>query len=122
MVVLGALVSSAVAVAASNTTITTHSTRRGRILSTSRGFSLYMHSNDKQGGKGNSPKSTCNGRCAETWRPLLVKKGGEAVSAGGVNQKLLGTVRRTDGSTQVTYDGWPLYTNTSDPWVGTSRG
>ena len=119
---LGALASSALAGATSNTTVTTHRTSRGKILSTSRGFSLYVRSNDKRGGKGEAAKSRCNGRCAKTWRPLLVKKGGNVVSAGRVNQKLLGTVRRADGSTQVTYNGWPLYTNASDPWAGTITG
>jgi predicted lipoprotein with Yx(FWY)xxD motif len=119
---LGALASSAVAVATSNTTIATHSTSRGKIMSTSRGFSLYMRSNDKRGAKGKAPKSTCNGKCAKTWRPLMVEMRGKAVSAGGVNHKLLGTVRRTDGSTQVTYNGWPLYTDASDFKAGIVTG
>jgi predicted lipoprotein with Yx(FWY)xxD motif len=119
---LGALASSAVAVATSNTTVTTHKTSRGKVLANSRGFTLYVFVKDTEGGKGKSAKSTCNGKCANTWPPLLVKNGGKAVSAGGVNQKLLGTARRTDESTQVTYNGWPLYTNMSDPKAGTIVG
>ncbi len=111
---VGALASCAVAAASSSTTITTHGTPRGRILSTSRGFSLYMRSNDKQGGKGKAPKSTCYGKCAKTLRPLLIKMRDKLVAAGDVKHKLLGTARRADGSTQVTYSGWPLYTDVSD--------
>ncbi len=111
---LGALACCAVAVASSNTTITTHGTPRGKVLSTSRGFSLYVRSNDKRGTNGKAPKSTCYGKCAKTLRPLLVKTGGKLVAAGGAKHKLLGTARRADGSTQVTYDGWPLYTDVSD--------
>jgi predicted lipoprotein with Yx(FWY)xxD motif len=114
VVLLGALSNCAVAAASSNTTITTHSTPRGKVLSTSRGFSLYMRSNDKQGRKGKAAKSTCYGKCAKTLRPLLVKMGGKLVAAGGAKDTLPGTVRRAGGSTQVTYDGWPLYTDVSD--------
>jgi predicted lipoprotein with Yx(FWY)xxD motif len=111
---LGALACCAVAAASSSTTITTHGSPRGKILSTSRGFSLYMRSNDKRGAKGKAPKSTCYGKCAKTLLPLLVKTGGKLVATGGVKDKLLGTARRAGGSTQVTYNGWPLYTDVSD--------
>ena len=120
---LGALVCSAVAAAsANNTTVSTHRSRRGRIMATSRGFSLYMRSNDKRGGKGKPPKSTCYGQCAKTWRPLLVKTGGKLVAAGGAKHKLLGTARRADGSSQVTYNGWPLYADASDFMPGIITG
>jgi predicted lipoprotein with Yx(FWY)xxD motif len=52
-------------------------------------------------------RSECYGACAEAWPPVLTK--GEPEAAAGVKQGLLGTTERTDGTTQVTYAGHPLY-------------
>jgi predicted lipoprotein with Yx(FWY)xxD motif len=52
-------------------------------------------------------KPECYGACAEAWPPVLSK--GEPVATGGANSKLLGTTKRDDGTTQVTYAGQPLY-------------
>jgi hypothetical protein len=51
-----------------------------------------------------------------------VKKGGKVVSAGGVNSRLLGTTKRHDGTLQVTYNGWPLYTYGGDSKAGDTTG
>ena len=119
---LGVLASAAIAVAASNTTVTTHGSKKGTILANSRGFSLYMFLKDKQGGKGKSAKSNCYCQCAKIWPPLLVSKGGKPVGAHGVNSKLLGTTRRKDGKVEVTYNGWPLYTYLPDTKPGNIKG
>ncbi len=121
---LGALVLAAVAVAASNTTVTTHNTSKGKILSNSRGFSLYMFAKDKQGSGGKAPKITCYGQCAKIWPPLLVSKNGKVVAGNGssVNQHLLGTARRRDGKVQATYNGWPLYLYVPDTKPGQTHG
>jgi predicted lipoprotein with Yx(FWY)xxD motif len=121
-VLVGALALAAIAAASSNTTVTTHKTSHGKVLSNSKGFSLYQFAKDTQGGKGKSPKITCYGKCATAWPPLLVKKGAKVVAAGGVNQKLLGTAKRRDGSLQVTYNGWPLYTYAGDSKAGQTTG
>ena len=52
-------------------------------------------------------KAECYGDCAEAWPPVLTK--GKPVAAGEVKGALLGTTTRSDGSTQVTYNGHPLY-------------
>lgn len=121
---VGALATAAVAVAASNTTVNTHTTSRGKVLSNSHGFSLYMFMKDKQGGHGKTLKITCYGDCATAWPPLLVKSGGKAVAAraSGINQRLLKTARRRDGTLQVTYNGWPLYTYAGDGRAGQTSG
>jgi predicted lipoprotein with Yx(FWY)xxD motif len=57
--------------------------------------------------KESSEKPECYGACAAAWPPVVTD--GEPVAAGGVKRGLLGTTERKDGSTQVTYDGQPLY-------------
>lgn len=54
-----------------------------------------------------SPTPQCYDDCAAAWPPVLTD--GAPVAAGGVRADLLGTVARTDGSTQVTYNDHPLY-------------
>jgi predicted lipoprotein with Yx(FWY)xxD motif len=57
--------------------------------------------------KESTPKSECYGACAEAWPPVLTD--GEPQAGDGADAKLLGTTERDDGSTQVTYNGHPLY-------------
>ena len=54
-----------------------------------------------------STKAECYGDCAEAWPPVLTD--GAPRAAGSVKKDLLGTTQRTDGKTQVTYNGHPLY-------------
>jgi predicted lipoprotein with Yx(FWY)xxD motif len=74
----------------------------GNILVGPTGMTLYMFTNDQPG------VSNCYDQCAENWPPLLVDSADAAVA--GVNLVgELGTTERTDGTLQVTYNGWPLY-------------
>jgi predicted lipoprotein with Yx(FWY)xxD motif len=57
--------------------------------------------------KETSSKSECYGACAEAWPPVLTE--GEPSAGNGVQGGMLGTTKRDDGSTQVTYNGRPLY-------------
>src|SRR5438128_7930134 len=80
-------------------------TLKATILVDSRGRTLYVFDVDQD----NTP--TCYDdstyHCSKAWPPLLVHG---AVRAGkGVNTSLLKTVKRTDGTVQVTYDRHPLY-------------
>lgn len=88
--------------------------RYGQHLTDAHGNSLYILKRDAQGA------STCTGECAKNWPPLLVT--GTPVAGNGVDASLLGTVKRPDGSLQVTYNGWPLYTYVRDTKAGESNG
>lgn len=78
------------------------------------GMSLYLYMNDSQGA------STCYDSCEENWLPVVVE--GEPVAGPGVDAALLGTTAREDGSRQVTYNGWPLYTYIRDEESGDMNG
>ena len=93
--------------------VTTRKTKLGTILVNAQGRSLYLFEKDKNG------KSACAGACAKAWPPLMPT--GKPSAAGGVNAKLLGTTKRSNG-TQVTYDGHPLYTFFQDTKAGQTNG
>jgi len=81
------------------------------VLTNARGFTLYRFAPDTPG------KSTCYGTCAAYWPPLT----GRPVAGPGVTGKL-GTIERTGGTTQVTYDDHPLYTYIGDADPGQTTG
>ncbi len=77
----------------------------GPILVDGRGQTLYLFVPDRRG-----EPSTCYGICALEWPPQLLSASTTRPVAGpGVQTALLGTAPRRDGTTQVTYNGWPLY-------------
>ena len=57
--------------------------------------------------KEQTTKPECYGACAEAWPPVLTK--GMPTAEDGAKQNLLDTTKRTDGKSQVTYGGHPLY-------------
>jgi predicted lipoprotein with Yx(FWY)xxD motif len=99
---------------ASAPTVGLRSTTLGQILVDGNGRTLYLFAADK------SAMSTCNGDCASVWPPLLI--GGSPVAGSGVNQSLLSTTTRTDGSHEVVYNGHPLYYFVSDKQAGDATG
>jgi predicted lipoprotein with Yx(FWY)xxD motif len=113
---LGAVASAALAVMAKPTTVTTHKTKRGKDLAALSGHTLYLFSTDTR------TKSTCNGACARTWKPLLTSSRPVAASGSGVNSRLLGTLRRADHTLQVTYNHHPLYLFSGDRSAGQING
>jgi predicted lipoprotein with Yx(FWY)xxD motif/cytochrome c2 len=86
----------------------------GTYLTDAEGRSLYLFTRDSEN------TSTCTDQCAENWPPLLVE--GEPMAGQGVATSLLGTTERDDGSTQVTYNGWPLYYFARDESPGEIAG
>ena len=81
--------------------IGTRSTSVGTILVDSRGRTLYLWEKDHGG------RSACSGACARAWPPVLTR--GKPTAHGRARASLLGTTRRSDGKTQVTYNRHPLY-------------
>ncbi|MGO8872019.1 MAG: hypothetical protein ACLQPH_11580 [Acidimicrobiales bacterium] len=90
----------------------------GSVLVDGQGITVYMFATDKQG----SP-SRCYDICAVQWPPLTLPPGVTAPVAGpGIRPRLLGTAPRTDGTTQITYNGWPLYLWPPDRAPGKATG
>ncbi len=83
-------------------------TNLGPILVDSKGLTLYIYMKDKQ----NSGESTCIANCTSVWPPFLTL--GSPTSGIEIQGNLLGKITRADGSTQVTYNGWPLYYYSND--------
>ena len=81
------------------------------VLTTAKGFTIYWFAPDTM------TKSNCNGSCAKYWPPVK----GHVTAGAGVTGKL-GTIKRSDGSTQATYNGHPLYTYVSDSSPGQATG
>lgn len=86
----------------------------GRIIVDSKGFTLYDFHKDK------GTQSACYGGCAQVWPPLLTE--GDPQAGEGAIASKLGTTKRKDGTTQVTYAGHPLYTYTADTKPGDAKG
>jgi predicted lipoprotein with Yx(FWY)xxD motif len=86
----------------------------GPILVDSKGMTLYIYSKDTPN------TSNCYIGCISYWPPLLTN--GAPIAGTGITASLLGTTSRTDGTTQVTYNGWPLYYFVSDVATGDMRG
>jgi predicted lipoprotein with Yx(FWY)xxD motif len=86
----------------------------GTIIVDSEGLTLYDFHKDKGG------KSSCYGACAGAWPPLLTE--GEPKAEAGAMASQLGTTKRKDGTVQVTYAGWPLYTYVGDKGPGEANG
>jgi predicted lipoprotein with Yx(FWY)xxD motif len=86
----------------------------GRYLVGVSGRALYLWVADGH------DKSVCAGACAKFWPPLTTKAA--PVAAGGVTASQLGTITRSGGVKQVTYDGHPLYYFLEDRSKGSLKG
>ncbi len=89
-------------------------TQLGKILVDSKGRTLYLFTKDS------TKKSACSGMCATFWPPL--KAGGNPTAGRGARASLVGTIKRSDGTSQVTYHGHPLYRFLKDTKRGAING
>lgn len=88
----------------------------GPILVTGEGMSLYVFMSDTP----DAGTSACTAGCAGIWPPYTVE--GDPVPGEGLNETMLSTITRDDGSVQVTYNGWPLYLYAGDTAPGDTTG
>lgn len=93
-----------------SSTVGAHTSDYGTILFDGRGFVLYVFTRDARG------HSTCAGACAKAWPPFVAR--GRLTAAKGATAKLLGSIRRRDGTRQITYAGRPLYYYVGDSSPG----
>jgi predicted lipoprotein with Yx(FWY)xxD motif len=89
--------------------------KMGAIVTDAKGWTLYRFDTDTA----KPPATNCAGKCAQIWPPALTN-GNPQLS--GVDPTLVGTVRRADGSLQLTLHGWPLYRYIGDPKKGAWKG
>jgi predicted lipoprotein with Yx(FWY)xxD motif len=79
------------------------------VLTNTKGFTVYTFAPDT------STKSNCNGACAQSWPPV------KPATASAVKAPF-STIKRSDGATQLTFHGRPLYTFTGDTSPGQAKG
>jgi len=106
-----AAASSAAAAGSGGTTISERTIGGQQVLTNAQGLTLYWFAPDT------STTSKCTGSCATYWPPVK----GPATAGSGVTGTL-GTITRSDGTTQATYDGHPLYTYAADTAPGQAKG
>lgn len=98
----------------------------GAYLADNQGRAVYMLEGDTDGSK-------CTAACLEAWPPLRAPTGttgttgmtgtpGAMATEGDLRMDLVGTVQRADGTSQVTYNGHPLYHYAKDTGAGTTTG
>ena len=94
--------------------IKTASASGGTFLTDGSGRAVYTWTKDTGG------KSACSGACAAAWPPVTTS--GSPTASGSAQSSDLGTITRSDGTKQVTYDGHPLYYYAGDSGPGTASG
>ena len=86
----------------------------GKVLVNSQGRTLYLFKKDS------GTMSNCTGACATDWPPL--RANGKPTVGTGTNASLVGTIMRTDGKPQVTYNNHPVYLFVGDGKAGDTKG
>jgi predicted lipoprotein with Yx(FWY)xxD motif len=94
-------------------TVGVENSNLGKILDDGQGRTLYLFQAD------NGTTSNCSGACATNWPPLT---SAHPTVGKGANASMIGTSKRSDGKTQVTYNGHPLYTFAGDSSPGDTNG
>ena len=96
------------------TVITTQAGPAGAFLTAGSGRAVYLWAKDGMN------MSACSGACAAAWPPVPAT--GKLTATGGAKASDLGTITRSDGTKQVTYDGHPLYYFVGDSAAGQTNG
>ena len=104
----------AAAGASGGTVITTAKSSAGTFLTTGSGKAVYLWVKDT------GDMSNCNGACAGAWPPVTTTA--TATASGAAKASDIGTITRSDGTKQVTYDGHPLYYVSGDSGPGMASG
>src|SRR3984893_9481276 len=94
--------------------ITTGPSSGNTFLTNGSGRAMYLWVKDT------GSTSACTGACAGAWPPVTTT--GTATASGSAKASDLGTITRSDGTKQVTYDGHPLYYFSGDSGAGTATG
>jgi predicted lipoprotein with Yx(FWY)xxD motif len=100
--------------AAKRATLVLHTGKLGKYIVDGKGRTLYLFMNDK------TRRSTCYHACAHNWPPY--RTSGKPKLGAGLSAAKAGTVRRSDGTVQVTYGGHPLYRFIHDTRAGQTNG
>jgi predicted lipoprotein with Yx(FWY)xxD motif len=87
----------------------------GQILVGSDGMTIYLFEKDTS-----ADASTCSGACAQAWPPVTAN--GPVAGGDGVEASKLTTLKRDDGSSQIAYNGHPLYYYAGDSAPGDTNG
>ena len=95
-------------------TVTAASSKLGMVLVDGSGRTLYLFEKDQPN------QSACSGACAAAWP--IDQSSGTPTAGSGVKASLLGTISRGDGTTQVAYNGHPLYYYAGDSRPGQQNG
>ena len=101
------------AAAAAGSAVATGQTDVGTVLVDQNGKTLYAFAADAK------DHSNCSGSCAQYWPPEMAT--GSPTASKDVSATL-GTTTRSDGSTQLTVNGWPMYTYAGDAKAGDATG
>ena len=80
----------------------------GTVLVDSSGMALYTNNMDS------GSKVACTTGCTAIWVPLAAPSGGQPTANDSAVQAKLGTIKRSDGTMQVTFGGKPLYSFVQD--------
>lgn len=99
---------------ATGTVITTHAGSAGAFLTDGSGRTVYLWAKDGMN------MSACSGACVAAWP--AVPATGKLTASGGVKASDLGTITRSGGAKQATYDGHPLYYYAGDSAAGQTNG
>lgn len=100
---------------ASGTDLAVADSSLGTIVVDATGMTVYVFDTDTQG----ADTSACSGQCATNWPAVETTAGTPSVE--GVTAEV-GTITGTDGGTQLTIDGWPVYTYAGDSAPGDVNG